>query len=136
MFFEQFRVHFRIPRRIISNRDIIFLIVLWTTLWEKMDTKLKRSTTLHPLTDEQTKVVNRTLVYILRGYNQNHPNTRYENMIYIQNSHNKVVHTSIGKSPFETCFGYLPPSPLNVVCGQQGGAREDIVGEVLKVEKF
>ena len=32
-------------------------------------------------------------------------------------SYNRAVHTSTGKSPFETCFGYFPPSPLDVVYG-------------------
>jgi hypothetical protein len=45
MFFEQVWVRFGIPRRIISDRDTIFLNAFWITLWEKMDTKLKRSTT-------------------------------------------------------------------------------------------
>jgi hypothetical protein len=58
-------------------------------------------------------------------------------MIYIQHSYNRAIHTSTGKSPFETCFGYFPPSPLDVVYGQQGGVREDIIiGEALKVKKF
>jgi hypothetical protein len=68
-FFEHVWVHFGIPRTIISDRDTIFLSAFWTTLWEKMDTKLKRSTTFHPKIDGKTKVVNRTLVDILRGYN-------------------------------------------------------------------
>ena len=55
-------------------------------------------------------------------------------MIYIQHSYNRVVDTSISKSPFETFLGYLQPSPLDVVYGQQG-VREDIIGEALKVEK-
>jgi hypothetical protein len=46
------------------------------------------------------------------------------------------VNTSNGKSPFETCFGYLPPSPLDVVYGQQGGVREDLTRDALKEEKF
>jgi hypothetical protein len=57
-------------------------------------------------------------------------------MIYIQHSYNRTMHTSIGKSSFGTRFGYFPPSPLDVVYGHQGGVREDISGEVLKVEKF
>jgi hypothetical protein len=32
------------------------------------------------------------------GYNQKHPKTWDENMIYIQHSYNRVVHTSTGKS--------------------------------------
>jgi hypothetical protein len=57
-FFEQVWVHFGIPRSIISDKDTIFLSAFWTTLWEKMDTKFKRSTTLHPQTYGKTKVVN------------------------------------------------------------------------------
>jgi hypothetical protein len=75
-----------------------------------MDNKLKRSTAFHPQTDEQTEVVNMTLVLLLRGYNQKHQQTWDENPIYIQHSYNRAVHTSIVKSPSETCFGYLPPS--------------------------
>jgi hypothetical protein len=57
-------------------------------------------------------------------------------LIYIQHSYNIVVNTSTGKSPFETCFGYFPPSLLGVVYGKHGGVREDITGEALKVERF
>jgi hypothetical protein len=66
------------------------------------------------------------------GYDQKHPNTRDGNMICIQHSYNKVVHIATGKSPFETLFLYFQPSPLYVVYGQQGGVREDTMGEALK----
>jgi hypothetical protein len=56
-------------------------------------------------------------------------------MICIQHSCNKAIHTSTNKSPFETCFRYFPPSPLDVVYGQQG-VRENVKGEALKMEKF
>jgi hypothetical protein len=69
MFFEQVWVPFGIPRSIISNMDTIFLNEFWTTLWEKIDTKLKRYTTFHPQTYGETKVVNKNLVQLLRGYN-------------------------------------------------------------------
>jgi hypothetical protein len=90
----------------------------------------------HPQTNGQTTVVNRTLVQLLRGCKQKHPNAWDENLIYIQHSYNRAIHTSTGKSPFETCFGYLPLSPLDVVYGHQGGVREDITGEALKAKKF
>jgi hypothetical protein len=77
-----------------------------------------------------------TLVQLLRGYNHKNPKKLDENMIYIQHSSNRVVHTSTSKSPFENFFGYFPHSPLDVVYGHQGGVREEIIGEVLKVEKF
>jgi hypothetical protein len=57
-------------------------------------------------------------------------------LIDIQHSYSKLVHTSTGKSPFETFFGYFPPSPLDVVYEQQGGVREQITRESLKENIF
>jgi hypothetical protein len=59
-----------------------------------------------------------TLAQLLMGYNHKHLKASDENMIYIQHSYNRVVHTSIGKCPFEIFFQYLPPSPLDVVYGK------------------
>jgi hypothetical protein len=118
LFFEQIWVYFGIPRSIISDRDTRFISAFWTTFWENMDTKLNRSTTFHPQTDGKTKVVNKNFMHLFRGYNQKHPKTWDENLIYIQHSYNRAVHTSTSKSPFETCFGYFPPSPLDVVYGK------------------
>ena len=61
LFFGQVWVHFGIPRSIISDKDTRFLNAFRTTLWEKMDMKLKRSTTFHTQTYGQTEVVNMTL---------------------------------------------------------------------------
>jgi len=74
-------------------------------------------------------------VQLLKGYNQKHLKTWEENLIYIQHYYNKAIHTSSGKSPFETCFAYFPPLSLDVVNGKQG-VREEIIGETLKDEKF
>ena len=57
-------------------------------------------------------------------------------MIYIQHSDNREIHTSTSTSPFETCFGYFPPSPLDVVYGKQGEVREDLTGYALKTFTF
>jgi hypothetical protein len=57
MSFEKFWVHFGISRRIILDRDNIFLSVFWTTLWENIDTKFKISTTFHPHIEGQTKAI-------------------------------------------------------------------------------
>jgi hypothetical protein len=62
MFFEQVWVHFGISRSIISNMDIGFLGAFSTTLWEKMGTKLKSYTTIHPHIDVKIEVVNETLM--------------------------------------------------------------------------
>ncbi|RDX75530.1 hypothetical protein CR513_44573, partial [Mucuna pruriens] len=60
------------------------------TLWGKLGTKLLFSTTCHPQTDGQTKVVNKTLSQLLRCFT-----TPY--------------------TPFELVYGYNPLSPLDLV---------------------
>lgn len=48
LFFTYVWVHFGLPTSIISDRDSRFLGKFWTSLWERMDTKLNRSTAFHP----------------------------------------------------------------------------------------
>jgi len=56
-----------IPRTIVSNRDTKFLSPFWKTLWSRLRTKLNFSTSYHPQTNGQTKVVNGSLSTMLRA---------------------------------------------------------------------
>jgi hypothetical protein len=69
------------------------------------------------------------------GLQSKHSKTWDKNLIYIQHSYNKAVHTSTGKSPFETCFEYSSPSPLEVIYGQQGEMTKDITRDALDAKK-
>jgi hypothetical protein len=62
LFFSHVCVHFGLPTSILPDQDNKFLGRFWTTLWERMDTKLKYSISFHPHTDGQTEVVNKKLV--------------------------------------------------------------------------
>jgi hypothetical protein len=83
-----------------------------------MDTKLKKSTTFHPQTDGQTKVVNRTVVHLLHGYCNKHPKLWDEHLHYIQHAYNQAKHSLTQTSPFEACFGYFPKYPLDFIFGK------------------
>ena len=73
IYFQNVWVHFGLPTSIVSDRDSRFIANFWSNLWRMMDTKLKKSTAFHPQTDGQTKVANRTIVHLLRGYCNKHP---------------------------------------------------------------
>jgi hypothetical protein len=123
MFFENVCVHFGLPTSIVSDRDSRFMGKFWSILWELMDTRLKKTTTFHPQIDGQTKVVNRTIVHLLRAYCNKHPKLWDEHLCYVQHVYNRAKHSSTHISPFETCLGYLQKSPLDFVFGK------DIVAE-------
>jgi hypothetical protein len=38
-------------------------------------------------------------------------------MPYVQHAYNRDLHSSTQSSPFETCFGYLPKVPLELMYG-------------------
>jgi hypothetical protein len=37
---------------------------------------------------------------------------------HVQHAYNRAIHSSTQKSPFETCFGYLPKSHLDFIFGK------------------
>ena len=118
LFFQNFWVHFGLPKSIISDRDSRFFGSFWSNLWVLMDTKLKKSTTFHSQKNGQTKVVNRTVVHLLCGYCNKHPKLWDEHLHYIQHAYNRAKHSSTQTSPFEECFVYLPKSPLDFIFGK------------------
>jgi hypothetical protein len=56
-----------IPMSIVSNRDVKFLSNFWKVLWGKLGTKILFSTTCHPQTNSETKVVSMNLTQLLRA---------------------------------------------------------------------
>jgi hypothetical protein len=118
LFFQKFWVHFGLPKSIIFDRDSRFVGSFWSSLWAFMDTKLKKSTAFHWQTDGQTEVVNRTVVHLLHAYCSKHPKLSDEHLHYVQHAYNRAKHSSTQMSPFETCFGYWPKSPLYFIFGK------------------
>ena len=124
LLFQYMWRHFRFPTSIILDRDTRFLGDFWISMWRMMDTKSKRSTSFHPQTDRLTKVVNKTMVHLLRGYCNKHPKLWDDQIQYVQHAYNQALHSSTKSSPFETCFGSLPKTPLSLTFGKDDDFTE------------
>ena len=55
-----------LSKSIVSDRDLVFTSNFWQGLFSQLNVGLMRSTTYHPQTDGQTKVVNKCLEQYLR----------------------------------------------------------------------
>jgi len=109
-FKEVMRLH-GIPQSIVSDRDPKFLSHFWVTLWKKVATKLKYSTTCHP----QIKVTNRSLGTLLRALIK--PQSKACDLLLpdVEFGHNKAPSKATGLSPFKVVYGLDPLGPLDFV---------------------
>lgn len=77
------------------------------------------------------------VVQLLRGYYNKHNKSQDEYLEYLQHSYNRAIHSSIGKSPFETYFNYFPPLPFDYnMFDQQKNKGDSLMKEEKQVEAF
>jgi hypothetical protein len=114
IFFEQVWVHFWIPQIIIPNQENKFLNTFWSSRWSLLDANLTKSIAFHPKTNGQKNVINQMIVHILCMYKSKNPRTWDESLTYVQHSYNRVLHSSIGHSPFQVGMIFQPLGPIDV----------------------
>jgi len=84
------------------------------TLWERLGTKLIFSTSCHPQTDAQIKVVNNSLSTMIRSIMKGNHKSWDEYFPHIEFACNRVVHKTTNISPFEFVYGFNPHTPLDL----------------------
>lgn len=106
------------PSSIVSDRDKTFLSIFWRELFRLHVTTLKRSTAYHPLTDGQTKIVNKGLETYLRCFVAGKPCLWVKWLAWAEYWYNISPHLSIGMTPFKALYGRDPPTLFKVGRGQ------------------
>jgi len=113
-FKEVMRSH-GIPSPIVSDYDTMFLSHFLVTLWKKIGTKVRYSTTCHPQTKGQAKVTNRTLGTLLAALINSNANVWDLLFPHAKFAYNKAPNKTTGISPFQTVHGINPVSPLDLM---------------------
>jgi hypothetical protein len=78
---------------------------------------LTMSSSYHPQSNGQIKVVNKSLEHYLRAFAADKPSLWVEWLPLVEYWFNTNYHTSTKLSPFEALYGYSPPKPLEFVPG-------------------
>ena len=73
------------------------------------------STTYHPQTDGQTKVVNKSLEHYLRSFFANRPSEWCDWLYLVEFWFNTNYHTATKLTPFEALYGIAPPRLLDYI---------------------
>ena len=103
------------PSSIVSDHDAKFLSHFLWTLWNKLGTKLLFSTTCHPQTNGQTKVVNRTLSTMLRAILKRNLKMWEECLPHVEFAYNRAELSTTKVSPFQVVYGFNPRAPIDLL---------------------
>lgn len=110
IFMEIVGKHHGMPQSLVSNKDPLFISKFWQELFRLSNNMLQMSSTYHPQSDGQTKVLNRVVEQYPRAFVHSKPSTWGKWLMWTEWSYNTLVNLSMGISLFEVTFGRKPPN--------------------------
>ena len=93
---------------IVSDRDPNFTSKFWKELHRLVGTKLLMSTSFHPQMDGAMEWANRSISQVLQALVHNSQNNWAEHCPMVEFTLNSSVSVSMGYTPFELNYGYIP----------------------------
>ena len=128
LFIEIVCKHHGFPKSIVSDRDPLFLSSFWHELFRLCGTRLRMSTTYHPQSDGQTKVMNQVLEQYLRSFIHEQLTTWYRYLTLAEWCYIISLHSSSGLTPFEVIYGKPPPALPHYL---QGVSSNEVVDSLM-----
>jgi transposase InsO family protein len=98
------------PKIIVSDRDPIFTGHFWKKLFSCLGTQLAHSSSYHPQSDGQTKIVNKCLEGYLRFFVSDKQTQWFKWLPLAEWWYNTSFHTATKMTPFMALYGCHPPS--------------------------
>lgn len=108
LMFESVYKHHGLPRKIVSDRDVLFTSTFWQHLNSLLGTKLKMSSAYHPETDGLTERANRNLVQMIRELVNEKQSDWVQKLSAIEFAINCSKSDTTGYSPFVLNQGQNP----------------------------
>lgn len=113
LFFQCVFTRYGLPKSIVSDRDVHFTSLFWSSLFSRLGTSLDMSTAHHQQTDGQSERTIQTLKQYLRMYTSKTQDSWDECLCHAEFAYNSSKSASTNLSPFQVLFGYLPRVPAS-----------------------
>ena len=115
LFFKEVVCLHGVPKSITYDWDTKFLSYFWEFLWMLLGTTLQFSTTFHPQSNGQTKVVNHLLGNLIRTKIGDKEKQWATLLPHMEFAYNTLVNRPTGKTPFEIVYSKVPNHVLDLI---------------------
>jgi len=111
-----FKLH-GMPTSIVSDHNRAFTSSFWQELFRLQGTQLQLSTSYHPQTNGQTKLVNKCLETYLRCFTSEKQHLWVKRLPLAEWWYKTNYHATTKMTPYEALYGQLPPYPTSYIKG-------------------